>query len=194
MNRFFIWGGWRTPEVPLKDITILQEELDSDDLEALEDEFRAGGGQPIELPIKQDVVMQQFLSYCVGLMMGRYRLDEPGLQIAHPEPAAEEVGSYSYNGHTVEIDDDAILPLMGSACQFPDDVLHRVYGLLDVIWGEETRIANVNFLEECLGKSLEKYLVKDFFKDRASGTRRSRFTGCLLPRKGRSRCWCTCTA
>ena len=26
-----------TPEVPLKDITILQEELDSDDLEALED-------------------------------------------------------------------------------------------------------------------------------------------------------------
>jgi hypothetical protein len=154
-----------TPEVPLKDITILQEELDSKDLEALEDEFRAGGGQPIELPIKRDVVMQQFLSFCVGLMMGRYRLDEPGLHIAHPEPTAEEIASYSYNGHTVEIDDDAILPLMGSACQFPDDVLHRVHGLLDVIWGEETRTANVNFLEECLGKSLEKYLVKDFFKD-----------------------------
>ena len=169
LNRIFIdiYGlqDELTPEVPLKDITILQEELDSDDLEALEDEFRAGGGQPIELPIKRDVVMQQFLSYCVGLMMGRYRLDEPGLHIAHPEPTAEEVASYSYNRHTVEIDDDAILPLMGSACQFPDDVLHRVYGLLDVIWGEETRIANVNFLEECLGKSLEKYLVKDFFKD-----------------------------
>ena len=169
LNRIFIdiYGlqGELTPEVPLKDITILQEELDSDDLEALEDEFRAGGGQPIELPIKRDVVMQQFLSYCVGLMMGRYRLDEPGLHIAHPEPTAEEIASYSYNGHTVEIDDDAILPLMGSACQFPDDVLHRVYGLLDVIWGEETRTANVNFLEECLGKSVEKYLVKDFFKD-----------------------------
>jgi hypothetical protein len=169
LNRLFIdiYGlqDELTPEVPLKDITILQEELDSDDLRALEDEFRAGGGKPIELPIKRDVVMQQFLSYCVGLMMGRYRLDEPGLHIAHPEPTAEEVASYSYNGHTVEIDDDAILPLMGSACQFPDDVLHRVYGLLDVIWGEETRTANVNFLEECLGKSLEKYLVKDFFKD-----------------------------
>jgi len=169
LNRIFIdlYGlqDELTPEVPLKHITILQEELDSDDFEALEDEFRAGGGHPIELPIKRDVVMQQFLSYCVGLMMGRYRLDEPGLHIAHPEPTAEEVASYSYNGHTVEIDDDAILPLMGSACQFPDDVLHRVYGLLDVIWGEETRTANVNFLEECLGKSLEKYLVKDFFKD-----------------------------
>jgi hypothetical protein len=169
LNRIFIdiYGlqDELTPEVPLKDITILQEELDSDDLEALEDEFRAGGGQPIELPIKRDVVMQQFLSYCVGLMMGRYRLDEPGLHIAHPEPTAEEEASYSYNGHTVEIDDDAILPLMASACQFPDDVLHRVYGLLDVIWGAETRTTNVNFLEECLGKSLEKYLVKDFFKD-----------------------------
>ena len=74
LNRIFIeiYGlqDELTPEVPLKDITILQEELDGDDLEALEDEFRAGGGQPIELPIKRDVVMQQFLSYCVGLMMG----------------------------------------------------------------------------------------------------------------------------
>ena len=118
-----------------------------------------------QLSLRKDVVMQQFLSYCVGLMMGRYRLDVPGLHIAHPEPTVEEVASYRYNGHSVAIDDDAILPLMGSACQFPDDVLHRAYGLLDVIWGEDTRTANVNFLEECLGKSLEKYLVKDFFKD-----------------------------
>ena len=176
--------GLLQSEVKLKQISLLQEELDGDDLEALEDEFRAGGGQPIELPIKRDVVMQQFLSYCVGLMMGRYRLDVPGLHIAHPEPTAEEVASYSYNGHTVEIDDDAILPLMGSACQFPDDVLHRVYGLLDVIWGEETRISNVNFLEECLGKSLEKYLVKDFFKDHCKHYKKSRSTGSLLPRRG----------
>ena len=68
-------------EVPLKDVTILQEELDSSHLEALEDEFRAGGGHTIELPIKRDVVMQQFLSYCIGLMMGRYRLDQPGLTL-----------------------------------------------------------------------------------------------------------------
>ena len=197
LNRIFIevYGlqDELTPEVPLKDITILQEELDGNHLEALEDEFRAGGGQPIELPIKRDVVMQQFLSYCVGLMMGRYRLDEPGLHIAHPEPTAEEVASYSYNGHTVEIDDDAILPLMGSACQFPDDVLHRVYGLLDVMWGEETRTANVNFLEECLGKSLEKYLVKDFFKDHCKRYKKKPIYWLFSSKRGRSRCWCTCT-
>mgnify|MGYP001447794792 CR=1 FL=1 len=169
LNRIFIelYGlqDELTPEVPLKDITILQDELDSDDLEALEDEFRVNGGQPIELPLKRDVVMQQFLSYCVGLMMGRYRLDRPGLNIAHPNPTADELSSYFNNGHQVEIDEDAILPVMGSECQFPDDVLHRLHGLLDAIWGAETRTANLNFLQECMGKDVEKYLVKDFFKD-----------------------------
>ena len=169
LNRIFIdiYGlqDELTPEVALKDITILQEELDKKDLEALESTFREHGGQPVELPIDRDEVMRQFVSYCVGLMMGRYRLDKPGLNIAHPNPSAEELSSYEHNGHRIEIDDDAILPLMGSDCQFPDDVLHRMQGLLDAIWGGETRTANLNFLQACLGKDLEKYLVKDFFKD-----------------------------
>jgi hypothetical protein len=169
LNRIFIdlYGlqDELTPEVPLRDITILQEELDGKDLEALESTFREHGGQPVELPIDRDEVMQQFLSYCVGLMMGRYRLDKPGLNIAHPNPSSEELSSYEYNGHTIEIDDDAILPLMGSGCQFPDDVLHRLYSILDAIWGSETRTENLNFMEECLGKDLEKYLIKDFFSD-----------------------------
>ena len=33
-----------------------------------------------------DVVMKQFISYAVGCMMGRYRLDKKGLHIAHPNP------------------------------------------------------------------------------------------------------------
>ena len=169
LNRLFIeiYGlqDELTPKVLLKDITILQEELDRDDLEKLEGKFRAGGGQPIDLPIKRDAVMQQLVSYCVGLMMGRYRLDKPGLNIAHPDPTAEELAGYDYNGHRVEIDDDAILPLMGSGCQFPDDVLQRTHGILDAIWGEDTRTANLNFMQDCMGKDLEKYLVKDFFKD-----------------------------
>ena len=36
-----------------------------------------------------DVVMKQFISYAVGCMMGRYRLDKKGLHIAHPNPTAE---------------------------------------------------------------------------------------------------------
>lgn len=169
LNRIFIdiYGLQEelTPEVALKDITILQEELDGKDLEALEPQFRAQGAEAVTLPIQRDVVMQQFLSYLVGLCMGRYRLDKPGLHIAHPAPASEEIAPYRYNGHPVEIDEDAILPLMGTACEFPDDALQRVKHLLDVIWGPDTRTDNLNFLQECLDQDLEKYLVKQFWKD-----------------------------
>ena len=142
------------------DSSILRLELE---LPGLGQSSKGESGQ--DKVLKHDEVMRQFVSYCVGLMMGRYRLDKPGLNIAHPNPSAEELSSYEHNGHRIEIDDDAILPLMGSDCQFPDDVLHRMQGLLDAIWGGETRTANLNFLQACLGKDLEKYLVKDFFKD-----------------------------
>lgn len=169
LNRIFIeiYGlqDELTPEVALKDITILQEELKGKDLEAIESQFRNQGAAAVALPIQKDVVMQQFLSYLVGLCMGRYRLDKPGLHIAHPGPTAEEIAPYPYNGHDVDIDEDAILPLMGTACEFPDDALHRVKHLLDVIWGADTRTDNLNFLQECLNSDLEKYLVKQFWKD-----------------------------
>ena len=31
-----------------------------------------------------DVIIKQLISYAVGCMLGRYRLDKPGLHIAHP--------------------------------------------------------------------------------------------------------------
>lgn len=153
------------PEVPLKDVTILQEELNGKDLEALEQDFRRKGREGITLPIRRDIVVQQFLSYLVGVSMGRYRLDRPGLHIAHPQPTEEEIQNYVWNGQVVDIDDDAILPLMGSESEFPDDALQRVKQLLDVIWGADARTENLNFLQECLDMDLEKYLVKQFWKD-----------------------------
>lgn len=169
LNRIFIdiYGlqDELSPEVPLKDITILQEELNGKDLEALEPLFRSQGAAGVALPIQRAVVMQQFVSYLIGLCMGRYRLDRPGLHIAHPQPSAEELAPYLYDGQRVEIDEDAIIPLMGSECSFPDDALERIKSLLDVIWGPDTRTDNLNFLQECLNQDLEKYLVKQFWKD-----------------------------
>src|SRR5690554_1739437 len=91
LNRIFIdiYGlqDELTPEVALKDITILQEELKAKDLEALEEEFREKGTKAIELPIDKAEVISQFISYSIGVFMGRYRLDKPGLHIAHPNPS-----------------------------------------------------------------------------------------------------------
>ena len=168
LNRIFIdiYGLQEelTPEVALKDITILQEELDKKDMDALEDDFRANGANAIELPIDKGEVISQFISYAIGLFMGRYRLDKPGLNIAHPNPTAEELANYTYNKGQVIIDEDAILPLMGKNCQFPDDALQQFQQVLDTIWGHETRTENINFIQEGLDKDLEKFLVKDFYK------------------------------
>ena len=168
LNRIFIdiYGLQEelTPDVLLKDITILQEELDRKELEELEPVFRAEGKDAMELPIDRKEVISQFISYAVGVFMGRYRLDKPGLNIAHPDPSPQELSSYYYNGQRIEIDEDAILPLMGSLGRFNDDLMNQFKILLDAIWGPETRTENMNFIQECLGKELEKFLVKEFYK------------------------------
>lgn len=181
LNRIFIdiYGlqDELTPEVALKDITILQEELDRNALEQLEPVFRAKGLDAVQLPIKKDEVISQFLSYCIGVFMGRYRLDKPGLHIAHPNPTEEELAPYvtarrndeaisltiNNSPLTITIDDDAIIPLMGSECAFPDDALVRIKNLIHTVWSEKSQIENSNFMNECLGLDLDKWLTEKFW-------------------------------
>jgi hypothetical protein len=145
-------------QIPLKDITILQDELDYGRLEQLQAPFV---GQLV--PIKNDVIMQQFISYVLGLLMGRYRLDKLGLNIAHPDPTNEELASYPYNGHHFVIDEDAIIPLVGEDSPFAHNVVRRFKDVMVAVWGEDTLTENINFLNECLGMSYEKFLVEKFW-------------------------------
>jgi hypothetical protein len=167
LNRIFIdiYGlqDELTPEVKLKDITILQEEINGKDLEALESAFRDKGKDAVSLPINKTEVLSQFMSYAIGVFLGRYRLDKPGLNIAHPNPTEQELASYKYNGHSLTIDDDGIVPLMGEDCAFPDDVLVRTEDLLLTIWGENALTENINFLREALGMDLHKWLTEKFW-------------------------------
>lgn len=173
LNRIFIeiYGlqDELTPEVPLKDITILQKELNRKSLEKLEPQFRANGKETIALPIEEAEVISQFISYLIGVMMGRYRLDKFGLNIAHPNPTEEELASYTVTASdgetlTINIDRDAILPLMGEDCAFPDDVLVQLKKLLQAIWGEDSLTANINFLQQSLGTSLHTWLTTKLWK------------------------------
>ncbi len=147
------------PDVHFKDITTFGDDLKKADLLNIDQILIAS-----DLPVSKSELLSQFISYAIGLFMGRYRLDKPGLNIAHPNPTQEELESYSYNNGSIVIDEDAILPLMGTACNFPDDALQQIYNLLDVVWNTETRTENINFIQECLNKDLEKFLVKDFYK------------------------------
>lgn len=140
-----------TPDVPLDEITILQQ-----------GEISIENNQIVWHP---DVIMKQFISYAIGCMMGRYRLDKKGLCIAHPNPSAEEIAPYYYNEGTFEIDDDGIIPLMAKDSRFDDNCVNRFTDFVKLVFGEETLTDNMNFLEEALGKSVEQYLIKDFWKD-----------------------------
>lgn len=179
INRIFIdiYGLQEelTPEITLKEITILQEELNGKELEQLETTFRSQGKNAVVLPIKKDLVINQFISYCIGIFMGRYRLNQPGLHIAHTNPTEDELQDYvipsqgesslTINNLPFTIDDDAIIPIMGSECAFPDDALVRIKNLIHDLWGEATLTENLNFINECLGVDLDKYLNEQFWKD-----------------------------
>ena len=140
-----------TPDVPLNEITILQQ----GEINVKEDGFTWN----------EDVMTKQLISYTVGCMLGRYRLDKPGLHIAHPNPTDEEIAPYEYNGEQWEIDDDGIMPLMPNDCGFSDNASARFADFIRVAMGNEEHVANLNYVEKCLGKTLEQYFVKDFWKD-----------------------------
>ena len=139
-----------TPDVPLDEITILQQgEIKIEDN---------------ELKWNADVVMKQLISYAVGCMMGRYSIDKPGLILANQGDGLEQ-----YNEQVpdcrFEPDDDGIIPLMSVQSDFADNATIRFKQWLVATFGEETLVENLNFIEKCLGKSIDDYFVKDFWKD-----------------------------
>jgi len=151
------------PNIPLHDITVLQTLVDRNELKNLEEKFKGTSKESIELPILKDEVGKQLISYLLGCLMGRYRLDIPGLNIAHPNPSIEELNSYTYNNHTIEIDQDAIIPILGDESPFSDDLNNRIRYLIEAIWGENTLTENINFIEDALGMLLEKFLSVKFW-------------------------------
>lgn len=79
-----------TPDVPLEEITILQQELDRKALAKLNkqlkrepDTLKVINYSEIKLPFIAKEVIAQFVSYSVGCMFGRYSLEKPGLILAN---------------------------------------------------------------------------------------------------------------
>lgn len=141
------------PNVPLEDVTILQQ-----------GEITIKDG---EIVWNKDVIIKQLISYMVGVWMGRYRLDRPGLNVAHPDPTEEEMASYQYgpDNATLVIDDDGIIPVLPTGAPFEDNLTEYIANFVRIAWGEESQTDNLNFIEKCLGKKIEDYVQKDFWKD-----------------------------
>ena len=139
------------PNVPLDQISILQQK-----------EIRIENEQ---VQWDKSVLIKQFISYAMGCWMGRYRLDKPSLNIAHPNPSAEELATYEVNGKTFDIDDDGIVPLMDEESPFADNAVSRMKDFVGAVFGEDHLAENLNYIRECLGMTLEKFFQTVFWKD-----------------------------
>lgn len=110
-----------------------------------------------------DVIIKQFISYAVGCMMGRYSIDKPGLILANQGDGVKEYETLVPNSR-FEIDDDGIIPLMVSNFDFADNATIRFKKWLTVVLGEERLVENLNTVEAALGKTIDDFFVKDFWK------------------------------
>jgi len=128
-----------------------------------------------------------FLSYTIGCMMGRYRLDQPGLIYVHSgnvdfekiysamdthgrNTEEKQEGSFSVSIPCLSVakffpDEDGIIPLLATDWGFPDDATRRTHEFLRATFGEATLTDNLRFIEPSLGKDLRKYFLTDFYKD-----------------------------
>ncbi|WP_024482436.1 BREX-1 system adenine-specific DNA-methyltransferase PglX [Cellulophaga baltica] len=140
-----------TPVVPLGDITILKEETDI-----------VNG----ELVFDAKEIMNQFISYAVGCMFGRYSLDKPGLILANQGETLEDYLK------TVELsvdelqflpDDDNIIPILDNEW-FEDDIVGRFYAFLKATFGTQNFDKNLAFVEDSVG-DIRKYFLKTFYTD-----------------------------
>ena len=140
-----------TPDVPLSEITILQQGEISIVNNGLE--------------WHEDVLMKQLISYAVGVWMGRYKLGQKGLHIAHPNPTDKELQEYWYGGAQVYIDDDGLIPVLPQSSPFDDNLSSRISDFVRITFGEDKLTENLNYIEQKLGTSIDQYVQKDFWKD-----------------------------
>ena len=141
-----------TSDVPLEEITILQEES------VIEDG---------ELQFKTNEVMAQFVSYAVGCMFGRYSLDKEGLILANQgetlKDYLEKVGKAKEEVTFLPVEDN-VIPVLDEEWFF-DDITERFHDFLRASFGEESFRENMEFVEESLGKDIRRYFTRDFYND-----------------------------
>ncbi|WP_284035626.1 BREX-1 system adenine-specific DNA-methyltransferase PglX [Neobacillus sp. 114] len=108
---------------------------------------------------------KSFLSYCMGLMMGRYSLDFEGLAYAGGEWDSTKYKQF-------QPDSDGIIPLTDTE-YFEDDVVARLQELLVILFGQDTLAENLRWLAESLTmkanetpvERLRRYFFDEFYAD-----------------------------
>jgi hypothetical protein len=137
-----------SPTVSINDITILK------DITLIND---------TNIELKKAVIANQFLSFSIGSLFGRYSLDKPGLILANQGETLQDFLKEVPNP-TFLPDEDNIIPILDGEW-FNDDIVGRFKVFLKAAFGEEHFDENLKYLEDTIGKDIRKYFVKDFYND-----------------------------
>lgn len=184
LNRIFIdiYGLWGelTPEESDKDVTVHRV---YDTKEEVPESMQGSN----YVRTKRDEIVS-FISYAVGCMFGRYRLDKPGLAFAggdwkeylkeNPYPNDTDMGVSDIKDQNSDTpltflpDEDAIIPITDENYSFKDDIVSRFREFVRVVYGDDTLQENLEFIADALGNKgttsedvIRNYFVNDFYKD-----------------------------
>lgn len=109
--------------------------------------------------------VKSFISYAVGLMFGRYSLDEEGLAFAG--------GTFQQDNYKLFTPDaDNVIPIVDDV-YFEDDIVTRFVEILKLVFGEERLEDNLAFIADTLTRQanetsrqrIRRYFLRDFYKD-----------------------------
>lgn len=137
-----------THEVPLDEITILQEESS-----IVNDELSIN-----ELP-----VLLQLISYSIGCILGRYSLNMPSLILVNQNENLNDFISKGYFKSFIP-DEDNIIPVLDGEW-FNDDIVGRFKAFIKSAFSADYFEENLRFIEETIERDIRKYFVKDFYND-----------------------------
>lgn len=90
---------------------------------------------------------RELISWAVGVTMGRYSVDVPGLVLADQASTLDDFRARVAEPR-LDPDDDGIIPVTGGA--FDDDASRRVKAVLRVVFGASDLGDNIEFLTRCL--------------------------------------------
>ena len=125
---------------------------------------------------------RELISWAIGVTMGRYSVDVPGLVLADQASSLDDFRARVPEAR-LQPDDDGIIPVTGGA--FDDDASRRVKAVLRVVFGASDLGDNIEFLTRCLAvkpgsntaefvppvipadpdHALEDYMAKSFAAD-----------------------------
>ena len=125
---------------------------------------------------------RELISWAIGVTMGRYSVDVPGLVLADQASSLDDFRARVADSR-LQPDDDGIIPVTGGA--FDDDASRRVKAVLRVVFGAADLGDNIEFLTRCLAvkpgsstaefvppmipadpeRALEDYMAKSFAAD-----------------------------